>query len=111
MISLALAGIAALALLSVAWASDDGRAVAEAIRAAAYTGVFALVVIASRRGRASPWLAGIGIGLAIVAAIALATRFEPFLPGGDDEITTFLPAAIGRLEAGQHRIMSAIGGG
>ena len=93
----ALAGLAAFALLSVAWGSDDGRAVAEAIRPAAYAGVFALVVIASRRGQAFPFLAGLGIGLAVVAALALGSRFESSLPGSDEELGAILPAAVGRL--------------
>ena len=51
--ALALAGLAALMALSLAWASDDGDAYEDVVRALAYLGVFALVVLASRarRGR------------------------------------------------------------
>lgn len=95
---LMLGGFAALTALSIAWASDNGRAFEDVVRALAYVGTFVLVLVASRRGEAAPWLRGIAIGLAAVAVIALAARFEPRLFGEPDaDLRRILPAAAGRL--------------
>lgn len=95
---LCLTGYAALIALSMAWASDDGGAFEDAIRALAYLGMFALVVIASPRGSARAWLRGLAIGLAAIAAIALLARFEPSLFGNPDaDLAPNIPAIAGRL--------------
>ena len=94
------ASIAALALLtgiSLAWGSDDGRAFVELVRVAGYTGVFALVVLASSEGSARSWLLGLALGFAALAALALGSRLEPSLPGNDEEIGEFIAGARGRL--------------
>ncbi|MGH2922816.1 MAG: O-antigen ligase family protein [Solirubrobacterales bacterium] len=91
--------LALLALLTVAsawWASDNGAAVEEFLRVSAYLGVFALAVCLSGRDP-RPWLVGIAIGITAVGAFAVLGRLIPGLPGGDDEIREFLPAARGRL--------------
>jgi O-antigen ligase/polysaccharide polymerase Wzy-like membrane protein len=93
----ALAGFAVLSLFSISWAEDAGRAYAEAIRAAGYAGLFVLVVLLARRGEAGSWLTGIAIGLAAVAVLAIAGRTLPSLPGGDEQISTDIPIAAGRL--------------
>jgi O-antigen ligase/polysaccharide polymerase Wzy-like membrane protein len=72
-----LAGFAAWTALSVAWASDAGRAFVEAVRVLGYLGLFVLVVVASPRGSARAWLTGLAVGLTAVAALALLSRFEP----------------------------------
>ena len=92
-----IAALAVLTALSLAWANDDGGAFVEVVRVAGYAGVFALVVLASPQGSARSWLLGLSIGLVAVAALALGSRFEPGLPGGDDEIGTSIPSARGRL--------------
>jgi hypothetical protein len=93
-----LAGFAGLIALSLVWASDDGRAFEDLIRALAYLGAFVLVIVASRRGGGRAWLYGLAIGLAAVAAIAMLARFEPSLFGDPDaELRETLPAAAGRL--------------
>jgi hypothetical protein len=92
-----LAGIAALSAISTGWASDDGRAMFDAVRALGYTGLFALVVIATRRWEGRRWLQGIALGFGAVAVIALATRFIPGLPGGDEQLAGLIPSARGRL--------------
>jgi tetratricopeptide (TPR) repeat protein len=92
-----LAGLAVLSGLSVIWASDDGAALEEAVRASGYLGIFALVVGASRGREARPWLAGLAIGILVVGLLALVSRLIPGLPGGDEEIARLLPAARGRL--------------
>ena len=95
---LALAGLAALMALSIAWASDDGDAFGDVVRALAYLGAFVLVVLASRRGEGRPWLAGLAIGLVAVGAIALLARFVPGPFGDPDaDLARTLPAALGRL--------------
>jgi hypothetical protein len=93
---LCLAGYALMAGLSAGWASDDGVAFTELARALAYLGVFVLVVLLGGRSGARPWLIGLAAGLAVVAAIALASRLQPsWFPHQDLE--RFLPAARARL--------------
>jgi O-Antigen ligase len=92
-----LVGLALLSGISVLWASADGAALEEATRVAAYAGVFGLVVCTTRRGEARPWLSGLAVGIVAVVLLALLSRVLPGLPGGDEEIARFLPAAQGRL--------------
>jgi O-antigen ligase/polysaccharide polymerase Wzy-like membrane protein len=92
-----LGALGLFAALSMTWASDDGGAFIDVLRAAAYLGILLLVVLASPRGSARVWLAGLAIGLAGLAAWALVSRFLPGLPGGEENIATFLPDASGRL--------------
>ncbi len=95
---LALAGLAAIMALSLAWASDDGDGFEDVVRTLAYLGAFVCVVLASRRGEARPWLAGLTIGLVLIGAIALLGRFEPGPFGDPDaDLARSLPAALGRL--------------
>jgi O-Antigen ligase len=94
---LCIAGLALLTGLSMLWASDDGRAFIELVRVAGYAGLFALVILASPEGSARSWLVGLAIGLVAVAALALGSRFEPSLPGGDQGLGEALPTARGRL--------------
>jgi hypothetical protein len=95
---LALAGLAAFTAISLAWASDDGHAFEDVVRTLTYLGGFALVVLASKRAEARPWLAGLTVGLTVVGAIALLARFEPSIFGNPDaDLAASLPAAIGRL--------------
>jgi tetratricopeptide (TPR) repeat protein len=71
--------LAAWTALSIAWASDDGAAFVEAVRASGYLGLFAVVAIAAGREGPRPWLAGITAGALAVVLVALATRYEPML--------------------------------
>ena len=90
---LCLAGIAVLGFLSVNWASDQGRAFDEAVRASFYVGLFVLAACtASLRGR-DEWLAGLTMGLAVVSAIALFAYLQPGTLGARSDI----PGAAGRL--------------
>ncbi len=91
-----LAALAAWVAISVGWASDDGGAFVEIVRALGYLGVFVLVVIASPRASARAWLGGVALGLVVVAGLALVSRFEPSF-GGGKELGSFLPAVAGRL--------------
>ena len=95
---LCLAAFAGLTALSLAWASDNGRAFEDVVRALAYLGMLALVLFASRRGEAEPWLRGLAAGLAAVGGLALLGRFEPGPFGDPDaELLGAIPAAAGRL--------------
>ncbi len=95
---LCLAGLAALAALSMLWGSDNGRAYEDVVKTLFYLGAFTLVVLFATRGDAVSWLAGLAIGLVVVAVIALGGRFEPSWFGHPDvDILTELPAAAGRL--------------
>ena len=91
-----LAALAAWTAISIGWASDNGGAFIEVVRALGYLGLFVLVVIASPQASTRAWLGGLGLGLLIVAVIALASRFEPSL-AGDEDLRRLLPAAAGRL--------------
>ncbi|HEX8073600.1 MAG TPA: O-antigen ligase family protein [Thermoleophilaceae bacterium] len=92
-------GLLALALLSglsIGWASDDGAAFAEAVRAAGYLGLFALVVLASPAGSARLWLGGLAIGLTAVAVLALGSRMQPSL-FPEQDLARLLPSVRTRL--------------
>ncbi len=94
----ALAGLAALTALSLAWSSDAGHAFEDVVRTLAYLGGFVLVVMSSRRAQARPWLGGLTVGLTVVGVIALLARFEPSIFGNPDaDLAAGLPVAIGRL--------------
>jgi hypothetical protein len=91
-----LTALAAWTAISIGWASDNGGAFTEVVRVLGYLGLFVLVVIASPRASAGAWLGGLGLGLLVVAVVALASRFEPSL-AGDEDLRRLLPAAAGRL--------------
>lgn len=91
-----LLAFALLSALSMGWAADDGRAFGEAVRAAGYLGLFVLVVVASPRRSARQWLAGLAIGLAVVAALALGSRMVPSLFPAND-LSRLLPSVRTRL--------------
>ena len=65
-----LAALAAWTAISIGWASDDGGAFIEVVRALGYLGLFVLVVIASPRASARMWLSGLALGLLVVAGLA-----------------------------------------
>lgn len=93
---LCLGGYALMTGLSAGWASNDGVAFTELTRALGYLGVFVLVVLLGGGSGARPWLTGLAIGLAVVAAIALGSRLQPsWFP--HQELDRFLPAARARL--------------
>ena len=82
--------------LSMGWGVDDGGAFDDTLRAVAYAGVFALVVVASPARSARSWLAGLGIGLVALTVVALASRMAPsLLP--DPDLSAELAATRGRL--------------
>lgn len=82
-----LALFAATAGLSSLWATSAELAFDEFDTVGLYLGVFVLVVLGARRGEADRWADGLAAGLAVVALIALASRFfpslapQPALPG------------------------------
>jgi hypothetical protein len=91
---LCIAASAVLAAISIGWASDQGRAFDEAVRASFYVGLFVLTVCTATRRDRSEWLSGLTIGLGLVATIALFSYLQPgVLDSGDSEI----PNAVGRL--------------
>ncbi|MEK6326315.1 MAG: O-antigen ligase family protein [Actinomycetota bacterium] len=91
-----IAALAAWVAISVGWASDNGGAFVEIVRALGYLGLFVLIVIASPRASARAWLGGVALGLVVVAGLALLSRFEPSF-GSSKELGAFLPAVAGRL--------------
>jgi hypothetical protein len=90
------AALDGLTALSIGWASDNGGAFDEAVRAAGYAGVFALVVLAAPAGSARAWLAGMALGLVVVTVLALGSRMVPSaFP--DQGLVEALPETRGRL--------------
>jgi hypothetical protein len=95
---LLLAGLAIWTGLSMLWASDAGRSFTEAVRVGSYLGLFALMVLVAGTVGPRALLAGLAIGLTVVAAAALGSRFFPgFLGTSDEAIFASLIAAAGRL--------------
>jgi hypothetical protein len=91
---LCIAASALLAAISIGWASDQGHAFDEAVRASFYVGLFVLTVCTGTRRDRSEWLLGLTIGLALVAIIALFSYLQPgVLDSGESDI----PNAVGRL--------------
>jgi hypothetical protein len=91
---LCIAASAVLAGISIGWASDQGRAFDEAVRASFYVGLFVLTVCTGTRRDRSEWLSGLTIGLGLVAIIALFSYLQPgVLDSGESDV----PNAIGRL--------------
>jgi O-Antigen ligase len=91
---LCIAASAVLAAVSISWASDQGRAFDEAVRASFYVGLFVLVVCTGTRRDRSEWLAGLTIGLGLTAIIALFSYLQPgVLDSGQSDV----PNAVGRL--------------
>jgi hypothetical protein len=89
-----LAVIAILAAASMAWASDQGRAFEEAVRVSFFLGLFTLAVCTAGGAGRTEWLAGLTVGLAAVAVIALLAYLQPGLIGSEPHD---VPNAAGRL--------------
>jgi hypothetical protein len=88
------AGLAVLTLASTLWASDQGEAFDQGVRAAFYLGLFILAACTADRRSRRIWIAGLAIGLTAVALVALFAYFQPgTLNSGRSDI----PNAAGRL--------------
>jgi O-antigen ligase len=93
-----LLGLLVLSAVSMAWADDPGRSFDASIRIAGYLGLFTLVVVAAPRTGRRAWLIGLTLGLTILCAAALGSRFVPTLFGNADrELGAAIPNAAGRL--------------
>jgi O-antigen ligase len=92
----AITGLTLFTVLSMGWGVDDGGAFDDALRAVVYTGVFALVVVASPARSARDWLAGLAIGLVAVSVLAVGSRLIPSL-FPESDLVTALPEVRGRL--------------
>jgi len=68
-----------LAGLSVVWADNAEGAFEDFTRDALYVGVFAVGVLAARRGDARRWVDGLALGITCVALLALVARLFPSL--------------------------------
>jgi hypothetical protein len=90
--------LVAFALLSGAsawWADDPGRAIGSATPASLYAGLATLVLVAAPRVAAIAWIRGVAIGLLLIAAAALGSRFWP--EAFADALVQALPSARSRL--------------
>jgi O-antigen ligase len=77
--------------LSALWAPAAETAFDELSRVTLYLGVFAIVVLATRRGSAPAWADGLALGIVAVAVVALLARCFPDLTTADDELPALLP--------------------
>jgi hypothetical protein len=76
-----LAAAALLSAVSIAWATDQGQAFEQAVRASAFLGLFTLAACtASLRGR-EQWIAGLTVGLVAVALLSVLSWLQPGLLG------------------------------
>jgi hypothetical protein len=80
-VAAALAAYAAVATSSVAWGASAASAFDELNRLALYVGVFVLVTISVRPAEVRAWTNGIALGIAGIAALALASRLFPSVVG------------------------------
>ncbi len=91
---LCLAGTMILAMASVTWASDQGRAFEEAVRISFYLGLFTLAACTANSFGRSEWLGGLAVGLGIVSVLSVLAYLQPgLLNGGHNDV----PNAAGRL--------------
>lgn len=92
----ALLTLALLSGLSGLWADSPERAFLEFDRVTMYLGVFALAVLATRRGDAGRVVDALALGIGVVALLALGQRCVPSaFPA--DQLPRFLPGAGVRL--------------
>jgi hypothetical protein len=81
-----LAATAVLAALSIAWATDQGRAFGEAVRVSFYLGLFALAACTASRAGIRQWLGGLTVGVATVTVLGVVAYLQPGLltePGNE----------------------------
>jgi hypothetical protein len=91
-----LAATAVLAMASVGWASDQGRAFEEAVRVSFYLGLFTLAACTASRAVRAEWLKGVALGLGLVSVVALFSYLQPnVLQGG--RLEGEVPNASARL--------------
>ena len=79
----ALALLAAFTAVSIAWAPSAEGAFAELDRVLIYVGIFALVVMVTRRGDAARWSDGLAAGITAVGLLALVSELFPGSIGPD----------------------------
>jgi hypothetical protein len=83
--------------LSALWAASAENAFNEFDRVFLFLAIFALAVVASPRGSARRWLAGLALGLTAVGVIALVSRFFPHSFEAPAELAQSFPTASKRL--------------
>jgi hypothetical protein len=85
-----LAGLLAWTAIAISWSDSAERAFTEVNRLAFYLAVFALVLLASRRGSGARWADGLALGIAAIGLVALASRLFPDAIG-DRGVSSFFP--------------------
>ena len=83
--------------LSALWAASAEKAFDEFDRVLLFLAIFALAVVASPRGSARRWLAGLALGLTAVGVIALMSRLFPHSFEAPAELAQSFPTASKRL--------------
>jgi len=91
-----MAGLAAWTFTSIFWASSAENAFNEFNRVSLFLGVYVLVVLTAKRSAIKWWCAGLEISAALIALIALVSRF---FPGtfSDQGLARNLPSVANRL--------------
>ncbi len=87
----ALAALLAWTAIAISWSDSAERAFTEVNRTAFYLAVFAMVVLASRRGSGARWADGLALGIAAIGLLALTSRLFPDLIG-DRGVSSFFPS-------------------
>jgi Flp pilus assembly protein TadD len=77
LILVVLAAFAGWTALSLGWSESSERTATELARVAVYLGVFVLALAIQGQGRWRHMLHGVTVGIAIVAGLAVLSRFEP----------------------------------
>jgi hypothetical protein len=83
--------------LSALWAASPEKAFNELDRVFLFLAVFAIAVVASPRGSARRWLAGLALGLTAVGVIALISRLFPNSFADTAQLAQVFPTASKRL--------------
>ena len=92
-----LGAFAVWTLTSAAWAPSGENALSEFDLTALYLGIFILTLAASRRANVEHWIDGLTLGIAAVAALAVASRLRPGLFPASDDVALAIPSARSRL--------------
>jgi hypothetical protein len=85
-----LAALLAWTAVAISWSDSAERAFTEVNRISFYLAVFALVVMAARRGSGARWADGLALGIAAIGVVALTSRLFPDLIG-DRGVSSFFP--------------------
>ena len=91
------AALAAWTALSLRWTESTEKTAADVALIVTYLGVFALALLARRRGTANHYVAAVAAGIFVIAAVALLARLHPAWFPDAAETGRFLESGRERL--------------